>query len=111
MKIKSLAVFCGSRPGNNPVYIKHAEQTGLLLARKNIRLIYGGGSVGIMGAIAGSVMNKNLFTNDLFRLGGLNSLRGFNENFFFVSQYVLGNFEFRIQGSRETYFFGFFGMK
>ncbi len=58
MKINSLAVFCGSKPGNNPIYIKHAEQTGLLLARKKIRLIYGGGSVGIMGAIAGSVMNN-----------------------------------------------------
>ena len=58
MKIKSLAVFCGSKPGNNPIYLKHAEQTGLLLAQKKIRLIYGGGSVGIMGAIAGSVMNN-----------------------------------------------------
>ena len=58
MKIKSLAVFCGSRPGNNPIYIKHAKQTGLLLAHKKITLIYGGGSVGIMGAIAGSVMDN-----------------------------------------------------
>ena len=58
MKIKSLAVFCGSKPGINPVYIKHAEQTGLLLAQKKIRLIYGGGSVGIMGAIAASVMKN-----------------------------------------------------
>lgn len=58
MKINSLAVFCGSKNGTNPVYIQHAEQTGMLLAEKNITLIYGGGSVGIMGAIAGSVMKN-----------------------------------------------------
>ena len=58
MKINSLAVFCGSKNGTNPVYIQHAEQTGVLLAEKKIDLIYGGGSVGIMGAIAGSVMKN-----------------------------------------------------
>jgi len=56
MKINSLAVFCGSKNGNNPVYIDHAKELGKLLAKKNITLIYGGGSTGIMGAVADAMM-------------------------------------------------------
>jgi len=58
MKISSLAVFCGSKNGNNPVYIKHAQELGKLLAKKNITLIYGGGSTGIMGAVADATMES-----------------------------------------------------
>ena len=56
MKINSLAVFCGSKNGNNPVYTQHAAELGKLLAEKNITLIYGGGNTGIMGAIANATM-------------------------------------------------------
>ncbi len=56
MKINSLAVFCGSKNGNNPVYIDHAKELGKLLAKKNITLIYGGGSTGIMGSVADAMM-------------------------------------------------------
>ncbi len=56
MAIQSLAVFCGSKNGNNPLFTLHAEQLGKLLAENNIRVIYGGGSAGIMGTIADSVM-------------------------------------------------------
>ena len=56
MKINSLAVFCGSKNGNNPVYIDHAKELGKLLAKNNITLIYGGGSTGIMGAVADAMM-------------------------------------------------------
>src|SRR5215204_6433286 len=56
MPVHSLAVFCGSHVGNNPIYVKHANELGQLMAEKNISLIYGGGSVGIMGTIADSVM-------------------------------------------------------
>src|SRR5215204_160747 len=58
MKINSLAVFCGSKNGNNPVYTKHAKELGTLLAKKNITLIYGGGSTGIMGAVADAMMES-----------------------------------------------------
>ena len=58
MKINSLAVFCGSKNGNNPVYINHAKELGNLLAKKNITLIYGGGSTGIMGAVADAMMEN-----------------------------------------------------
>jgi uncharacterized protein (TIGR00730 family) len=58
MKINSLAVFCGSKNGNNPVYSEHAKELGKLLAKKNITLIYGGGSTGIMGAVADAMMDN-----------------------------------------------------
>ncbi len=56
MKIQSLAVFCGSKNGHNPLFGQHAEKLGKLMADHHIKLIYGGGSAGIMGIIADSVM-------------------------------------------------------
>ncbi len=58
MKIKSLAVFCGSKEGKDPVFIQDAKRLGQLLAERKIKLIYGGGSAGIMGVIADSVMSN-----------------------------------------------------
>ena len=59
MKINSLAVFCGSKKGSNPVYIEHAKELGKLLAKNNITLIYGGGSTGMMGAVADATMENS----------------------------------------------------
>ncbi len=56
MAIQSLAVFCGLKHGTNPLFTEHAVELGKIMAEKNIRLIYGGGSAGIMGSIADSVM-------------------------------------------------------
>ncbi len=58
MAIESLAVFCGSKNGSNPIFARHASELGKLMAEKSIRLIYGGGSAGIMGIIADSVMKN-----------------------------------------------------
>jgi len=58
MRISSLAVFCGSKSGSDPLFCKHAQQLGLLLAGKNITLIYGGGNKGVMGAVANSVLEN-----------------------------------------------------
>ena len=52
-----MAVFCGSKKGTNNLYVQHAEMLGQILAENNIRLIYGGGSAGIMGTIADSVLS------------------------------------------------------
>jgi uncharacterized protein (TIGR00730 family) len=59
MQIKSIAVFCGSKSGNNPNFENEAKALGYLLAKKSITLIYGGGGKGIMGAVANAVMEKN----------------------------------------------------
>lgn len=56
MSIHSLAVFCGSHTGHDPLFMVQAKILGQLLARHQVTLIYGGGSVGIMGCIADSVM-------------------------------------------------------
>jgi uncharacterized protein (TIGR00730 family) len=56
MAIQSLAVFCGSKNGTNPLFIQHAAELGKLMAENAVTLIYGGGSAGLMGTIADSVM-------------------------------------------------------
>ncbi len=56
--MKAITVFCGSSPGNNPSYRIAAEQLGNLLTVENIRLVYGGAQVGLMGAVADAVMNN-----------------------------------------------------
>jgi len=56
--MKSIAVFCGASTGNNPVYVEAATSFGKLLAQYHIRLIFGGGKVGLMGAIADAVLTN-----------------------------------------------------
>lgn len=51
-KIKSLCVYCGAATGDDSIYLESAMELGRLLAQENIRLIYGGGGVGLMGATA-----------------------------------------------------------
>ena len=48
----SVCIFCGSSFGNREIYRQTAVDTGRLLARRGIRLVYGGGNVGLMGALA-----------------------------------------------------------
>jgi len=56
--MKAIVVFCGSSAGNNGNYITQATRLGQMLAQKNIDLVYGGAKVGLMGAIADSVLNE-----------------------------------------------------
>ncbi|MBX9775924.1 MAG: TIGR00730 family Rossman fold protein [Xanthobacteraceae bacterium] len=55
--LKAICVYCGSGPGNNPKFVESARAFGAILASNNIRLVYGGGSIGLMGAIADSVVD------------------------------------------------------
>jgi uncharacterized protein (TIGR00730 family) len=54
--MKRLCVFCGSSPGASPIYLEGARGVGQLLAARGIGLVYGGGRVGLMGAIADSAL-------------------------------------------------------
>jgi uncharacterized protein (TIGR00730 family) len=56
-KIKTVCVYCGSGPGTNPHFVEAAIALGKALAENGIRLVYGGGSIGLMGAIAKSVLD------------------------------------------------------
>jgi uncharacterized protein (TIGR00730 family) len=51
-ELSSVCVFCGSNGGAHPAYLAAAEAVGSGLARRGIRVVYGGGRVGLMGALA-----------------------------------------------------------
>jgi len=55
-RMRSVAVFCGSRRGVNPAWAEAVEELGAGLARACIRLVYGGGQVGLMGALADATL-------------------------------------------------------
>jgi len=50
--LKRICVFCGSSSGTREIYAQTARETGRLLAERGIELVYGGGKVGLMGAVA-----------------------------------------------------------
>lgn len=54
--VSSICVFCGSRPGTNPAYALAARHMGQVLAARGIRLVYGGGRVGLMGVLADAAL-------------------------------------------------------
>ncbi|QXP83657.1 TIGR00730 family Rossman fold protein [Methylococcus sp. ANG] len=56
MELKSVCVYCGSSAGERPEYFDEAHRFGRLLAARGIRLVYGGASVGLMGAVADAAL-------------------------------------------------------
>ena len=56
-RIKSICVYCASGPGTNPAFVEAAREFGRILAENGIRLVYGGGSVGLMGTLAEAVLD------------------------------------------------------
>src|SRR3954467_2149851 len=54
--LKTICVYCGSGPGKNPAFVDAARRFGKILAENDIGLIYGGGSIGLMGELAKSVL-------------------------------------------------------
>jgi uncharacterized protein (TIGR00730 family) len=57
-ELRSICVYCGSNPGTDPKFAEAAEALGAAMAAESIRLVYGGGSVGLMGIVARSVLNS-----------------------------------------------------
>jgi uncharacterized protein (TIGR00730 family) len=55
--IRTVCVYCGSGSGTNPRFIEAAQAVGKIFAENGIRLVYGGGSVGMMGAVARAVLD------------------------------------------------------
>lgn len=55
-QIKHICVYCGSSPGRNPAYLQAAEQLASAMVELGIGLVYGGASIGIMGAVANRVL-------------------------------------------------------
>ena len=78
---KSLCVFCGSKNGSSSIYKEAAEKLGAQLARNQIKLIYGGGSLGLMGELSKSVHKSNgevlgIIPKHLLQIEGINKNHG-----------------------------------
>ena len=54
--MKSVCVYCGSNPGENPAFVESARHVGRLLAERELTLVYGGGRVGLMGEVADAAL-------------------------------------------------------
>jgi uncharacterized protein (TIGR00730 family) len=54
--MKSIAVFCAASPGTQPIHREAAAALGREIARRNLRLVYGGGAVGLMGVVADAAL-------------------------------------------------------
>lgn len=59
MNIKSVVIFCASSPGFDGVWMESARQVGAHLAQAEITLVYGGGKVGLMGAVADAALDSD----------------------------------------------------
>jgi len=58
LNIRNVCVYCGSGAGQNPAFIEAARELGRILAAARIGLVYGGGDLGLMGAVARSVLEN-----------------------------------------------------
>ncbi|MGW9231107.1 LOG family protein [Pseudorhizobium sp. NPDC055634] len=56
VSIQSICVYCGSQPGRDPAYLAAGRALGKSIAAHGLRLVYGGGTKGIMGAVAAGVL-------------------------------------------------------
>lgn len=56
--MNSVLVFCGSNFGKHPDYAKHTHDLGVHIARRGIKLIYGGANIGLMGAVADAALSE-----------------------------------------------------
>jgi uncharacterized protein (TIGR00730 family) len=55
--IKTICVYCGSGPGSDPAFVDAARTLGKAMAKMDIGLVYGGGSIGLMGEVANAVLD------------------------------------------------------
>jgi len=54
--LNSICIYCGSATGNDPAFLEEAVSAGTLIARQGLTLVYGGGRVGLMGAVADAAL-------------------------------------------------------
>jgi predicted Rossmann-fold nucleotide-binding protein len=88
--LASVCVFCGSNAGADPAYVDNARAVGSGLARRGIRVVYGGGRVGMMGAVADAaraeggevigILPRQLFEREIGHTG-IDDLRVLEEFF------------------------------
>jgi uncharacterized protein (TIGR00730 family) len=59
MEIRNIGVYCGSSTGSNDIYVKAARKLGEYFVKNNLQMVYGAGSVGLMGIIADTMLAQN----------------------------------------------------
>jgi len=57
LQLNSICVFCGSRPGNDPKFMKIASEVGAMIANAKKRLVFGAGALGLMGGVAQAALD------------------------------------------------------
>ena len=78
---KAICVFCGSKNGKSDIYKEAAKELGAQLAKNKIKLVYGGGSLGLMGELSKSVHENNgqvlgIIPKHLLNIDGINENYG-----------------------------------
>jgi uncharacterized protein (TIGR00730 family) len=63
--MQSIVVYCGSNPGKKALYAEAAYELGAAVAKRNIKLIYGGGNMGLMGRVADGAMDNAGFVTGI----------------------------------------------
>lgn len=63
--MQSIVVYCGSNPGKKALYAEAAYELGAVVAKRNIKLIYGGGNMGLMGRVADGAMDNAGFVTGI----------------------------------------------
>ncbi len=101
------------RIGNNPTTDTIFRNIDLNSTQWTLHLsvqkfFYTGKNTSVMlKTVGGAVINNQLFMNELYRLGGLNSIRGFNQNAFYASQYLVNTAEARLYFEESSYLLAF----
>ena len=75
-KLRSVCVFCGSRPGGDAAYSQAAQEVGILIAEMGWRLVYGAGDVGLMGEVARAAQTAGARTLGIIPTHLLNREKG-----------------------------------
>jgi predicted Rossmann-fold nucleotide-binding protein len=77
LSLRRLCVFTGSHEGNNPIYAQSAEELASEMLRRQIDLVYGGGTIGLMGKVAKTIQQGYISPSSLIR-----------SNFYLLSQFT-----------------------
>lgn len=106
---KKISPRLGSNPTIDTVFrsidLNSTQWTLYLTVQK---FFYTGKNTSVMlRTLGGAVLNNQLFMNELYRLGGLNSIRGFNQNAFYASHYLVNTVEARLYFEETSYLFAF----
>ncbi|SFE99938.1 Outer membrane translocation and assembly module TamA [Thermoflexibacter ruber] len=106
---KKISPRLGSNPAVDTIFRNiDLNSTQWTLSLSMQKFFYTGKNTSLMlKTVGGAILNNQLFMNELYRLGGLNSIRGFNQNAFYASHYLVNTAEARLYFEETSYLFAF----